>query len=583
MPSKLAMGYLPGEQELLNYIADLETEGISNLRERTTKFSLAVRFVRGHQWETRPPKYRTDATYNFIHQTIDRKVALLTDSKPNIQVRALSGGNDGTATALSKICEAIWQSESMDLFLMEIIHYAALAGFAFADTWIDREYSEPRISAVDPRYLIYDPLVLRPQFLSKGEYVVTWGVMPLSEARDRYPKRADDIMPDYTGEGIDTSGGGVTGRGAIISRLRTLLQSGPSEGRPQLLLPRCWVRQVWLKDRRRDKSGEPIYPGGRFIKIVGGVIVEDSPNPYIDRQFPHDMLNWYFDVDGPWGNSEYDLLRSPQETMNKMISSVVDNVLAINNQVWIGDFNALTEKEWAALANVPGAKIKKRPGSEIRRDAPPALPPHIYSFLQLGIHSFEALSGITEVMQGRRAGQVVSGAGIEALQQAAQTTIRLKSRQIEAFLSRIGQKLIARIFQAYTADRVFHTVGADGKAEAYNFKRAEILKGHENPARALRCYEFVVEPGSSLKMARWQKTLLASQLFQLGVIDEEELLDVVQWPNRKEIASRVAAKRAAMAAPMGPRAANLPHPARISPQGGQMRVGGESMMEAGMT
>ncbi len=566
------MNLLPGEQSLLDYISTIEAEGLSNTEHRIEKFHAALKFFRGEQWRDQLPKYRVGAVYNFFNQVIDRKTALLTDAKPAIEVVAVSGGNDRTAEILTKICRSIWQSEMMDLFLMEVIQYNALAGASFADVWIDRETAEPKISVVDPRYIAFDPLVLRPQFLDQGEYVITWKVMPLSQARSLYSNRAEDIQPDYTGEDV-RRGFGIGGdKDSLVQRIRRVLNVGRyDEPNPKkLLLPRCWVRQVWIKDRSKDGKGAPIYPGGRFIKVVGGVVVEDMPNPYIDNRFPFEMMNWYPDPDGAWGMSEYDVLSSPQEVFNKVLSSLVDNVIAINNQIWIGDYNALTEKEWNALANVPGAKIRIRPGTQLRRDSPPPLPPHIFSFLQFGMNAMEILSGITEVMQGRRAGQLVSGVAIEQLQAAAQTTIRLKARQLESFLSRIGQKLIARIFQAFTVDRVFRIIGPEGRPEVYNFKRAELMRGHESPSRAVGSYQFLVEPGSTLRMIKWQKMLLASQLYQMGLIDEEEMLKAADYPNREEILKRIQEKQMAaatlgMEGAAGPRATKLPQAALRSP------------------
>jgi hypothetical protein len=559
------MAYLPGEQQLLEYIATLEMEGLDYQKSRVAKIREAIEFIRGKQYRTKPPKHKSDSIYNFIHQTVERKVALLTDTKPIIRVRAMSEEHTPVAEILTKCCEAIWHSQMMDLFLQELVYYDAICGAAFSDTAIDPELSEPVLSVIDPRLAIYDPLVTRPQFVDGGEYFITWSPIVTEEARDLYPKRADDIQADYTGPTTGLSPTGASPKESIIQRIREIIRpSGHEPKSPRLYVPRSWMKQVWFRDRRR-REGERVYPYGRYVKIVGGVIVEDMPNPYYDGRFPHDMISWYMDLDSAWGMSEYELLKSPQESLNKMIASVIDNVLAINNQVWIGDYNALTEKQWQALGNVPGAKVKKRPGTDLRRDAPPSLPSHVFQFLLFGVQAFDQLSGLTEVMTGRKPGQVTSGAGIEALQLAAQTVIRLKARQLEAFLQRIGQKLVSRIFQSYTTDRVIEIVGPEGKPETYTVKRAELIKGHSDIRRAHRHYQFIVEPGSSLAMARWQKMLLAAQLFQLGVIDDEELLEAADYPNRREILERVREKRATGRLGPGGGPSRLPRAALKSP------------------
>jgi hypothetical protein len=154
----------------------------------------------------------------------------------------------------------------------------------------------------------------------------------------------------------------------------------------------------------------------------------------------------------------------------------------------------------------------------------------------------EKLSGITEVTEGRRPGQVTSGVAIESLATMAQTTIRLKARQIEALIQRMGQKLIPRIFQFYTTDRVFNFVGShDGKINKYQFQRELIRqKLKKDGPSAFRDYILKVVPTSSLAMTKWQKGLMATQLYQLGLIDEKAALDTLEFPNREEIMKRMA-------------------------------------------
>jgi len=186
------------------------------------------------------------------------------------------------------------------------------------------------------------------------------------------------------------------------------------------------------------------------------------------------------------------------------------------------------------LNNAPGNFVRVRPGKQLKREPPPTLPNYMMDTMNLLIQGLEKLSGITEVTEGRRPGQVTSGVAIEQLATMAQTTIRIKARQIENLLSRVGQKLLPRIFQYLTTDRVFSFAGAKG-IEQYLFKREEIRK---IGLSAFRDYQFKVVPTSSLAMTQWQKGLIATQLFQLGLIDEEAALDDLRYPNRQEVLER---------------------------------------------
>jgi hypothetical protein len=133
-----------------------------------------------------------------------------------------------------------------------------------------------------------------------------------------------------------------------------------------------------------------------------------------------------------------------------------------------------------------------------------------------------------------------SGVAIEQLATMAQTTIRLKARQLEGLIQRIGQKLIPRIFAYYTTDRIFNLVGNNGKPEKYLFQRQIIRDVIEKRGMsAFRDYQFKVVPTSSLAITKWQKGLIATQLFQLGLIDHEAALEALEWPNRDEMLKRM--------------------------------------------
>ena len=63
-----------------------------------------------------------------------------------------------------------------------------------------------------------------------------------------------------------------------------------------------------------------------------------------------------------------------------------------------------------------------------------------------------------------------------------------------------------------------------------------------------------VTMGSSLPFAKQAKATNALQLFDRGVIDEEELLGTMEWPNKEKVLERleerkrIAAEQAALAA-----------------------------------
>jgi len=274
--------------------------------------------------------------------------------------------------------------------------------------------------------------------------------------------------------------------------------------------------------------------------------VHDDANPYWDGVHPYDMMDWYVDVDTPWGLSEISALKNPQTLYNKIIEVLIENGMLMNNGMWIADYNAFDVDGWKQLTNIPGGIIKKRPGTEVRRDAPAGLPPSLMQLATYLENFIEKEPGIHE-LTGKKPGQVQSGLGVEAMQQMAAAMIRIKSRALESLLQRVGQKFISRVIQFFTTDRILYGIGPSGDFKEYLFVRkhfhealsAEALKD------AHRDFRFRVIPGSSLSMTKTQKGLLAAELMKIGAVDDQAVLEAIEFPNWKEVLERTKMKQQA--------------------------------------
>jgi hypothetical protein len=479
---------------------------------------------------------------NFLGQIVERKAALLTDSRPTISVTSRKAKDDPISELLQKTIEGILEEKSFEQKITEFVMLEEYFGFAVFNTCFDKalDYGKGDIDLVviDPRCFIFDPFVTRSWNLQHGEYCCLETVRPTELLCETYRDRRDDIKAD-----IST---GTTRPDSLVHKLRQLFQfDKDSPNQKTSVIPRSIVRDWWVRDRTTMQEGKLQYPNWRHILIAGGVPVDDGVNPYIDGNLPFDAMEWGFNVDSAYGTNEIDQLETPQVMFNKVLASILENAILMGNGIWIGDRDALSEEGWKKLSNEPGGHVRVRPGKALRRDTPPALPSYIMQAAEMMVNGIEKLSGITEVTEGRRPGQVTSGVAIESLAIMAQTTVRLKARQVEGLIQRMGQKLIPRIFAYYTEDRIFNLVGEKGGFQQYVFKRDLIRKAMaaDEKKRGLgifQDYQFKVVPTSSLAMTKWQKGLVATQLFQMGAIDQEALLESMEYQNREGIIERMA-------------------------------------------
>jgi len=533
------MALTEAEVSINKYLDSLYVEGSAHRAIASKNWENSIKAIKGDLWPSRRPKYKVNAVMNFLSQIVERKAALLTDSRPTISVTSRKQKDDPLCEVLQKTIEGILEEKSFEQKLTEFVMLEEYFGFALFNTCFDQalDYGKGDIDLVtiDPRCFIFDPFVTRSWNLQHGEYCCLETIRPTELLYEQYKDRRDDIKAD-----ISTT---TTKPDSLVHKLRQLFGfDAQSPNQKTSVIPRSIVRDWWVRDRTTRRGGKLEFPNWRHILVVGGCPVVDGANPYIDGGLPFDAMEWGFDVDSAYGKNEIDQLESPQIMFNKVLATILENAILMGNAIWLGDKDALSPEQWAKLSNEPGSHVKVRPGKVLRRESPQPLPNYLPQTLELLVNGLEKLSGITEVTEGRRPGQVTSGVAIESLAIMAQTTIRLKARQLEGLIQRIGQKLIPRIFAYYTSDRVFNLVGEKGGFKQYVFEREKIREAiQRNGTSAFRDYQFRVVPASSLAMTKWQKGLVATQLFQMGAIDQEALLEALEYANRDEILERMVA------------------------------------------
>jgi hypothetical protein len=565
-----------GEQELLAYLNKLYDEGTKARDKWSKNWKHSIDVIRGKTWPDKRPKYKIDAVMNFLGQIVEKKTAMLTDSRPTFDIVSRKKGLDDVCAMLKKVNEGIDEERSWEQKLTEFVMLEQHFGMAYTNTCFDPSldwgHGDIDIVVLDPRTCVFDPFVMRTYNLNNGEYFCLDTVRPTDYLKDRWKERADDIQADFgTSSQVKED--------SVWAKLRQLFGGrGDSEPSVTSVIPRSFVRDYWVRDRKTEEKDGLKYPNWREVLVAGGCIVEDGGNRYLDGNLPFDAMEWDFNVDSAYGFNEVSKLEMPQVMFNKVMATIIENAILMGNGIWIGDQDALPETDWDKLSNEPGSYVRKRIGRELRREPAPSLPAYVPNVLMQILTGLEKLSSITEATEGRRPGQVTSGAAIESLQIAASTAIRLKARQIESLQQRIGQKRISRIFQYYTEDRMFNLLGDDGKFQQYVWERQKIRESLDKAGikitQAFQDFRYKVVPTSSLAITRWQKGLIAMQLLQAGVLDGEEVLKTIEWPNWEDVYKRTNEKQQ-MGVEGPPR-----RPSKLSKQ--MLRGGGSGRGEMGM-
>ena len=277
------------------------------------------------------------------------------------------------------------------------------------------------------------------------------------------------------------------------------------------------------------------------VSVQVQVGLADEVNPHWDGCYPVDMLSWKIDLETSWSQDEVQGVKRLQEAINRIGDAYTKNVIMNSVVRVILDHGALSPTERNKLSNTAAEIIEKAPGRDFSYQVPPSLPGDTLAFVERLMGWTEKKIGVIDSPAMKRVPSIITGPALEGLQLMVETPLRSAARKLENFYQRIGQKLISRVFQYYTADRVLHIIGPSEEWLSFEFQRKKILIGKDGKARseedirkAWRDFIFLIEPGSSLPITRVQRAMMKFQLFNLGLIPGADILTELGVPNPKE-------------------------------------------------
>lgn len=564
--------YQPTEQEAeAMRLANRLYHKAKRARERYDyKWMGYYKMFRGRQWRELRPSYRHSEVVNLVFQAIQSMVPVLTDSRPKPEFLPQEPGDLELSQILNHIAENDWERNNWFMMLTETIYDAHFYGTGFGSVMYDPKGEDGlgciEYKSCDPFYSFPDPSAT--DLNSSCEYFVYAEPIDVTKLKEEYPDKADFIKPDL----IEPSIGDRTELGDIRYQT-TFDQRSTLEGRGnydltnknQVLKITAYVKSnefIEEEELSKDENGNETksyvqklkYPNGRKICVANGVLLDDGPIPYDDGRIPYARLVNYILPREFWGISEVEQLESPQKIFNKLVSFTLDVLTLMGNPVWIVDSTANIDPD--TITNRPGLILEPEPNTRVQRVEGTQLQPYILQLIDRMKSWFDDVSGSSDVSRGQRPEGITAGIAITSLQEAAQTRLRLKSRNIDAFLQDIGQLYLSRVFQFYTVPRVVRLTGSDGatqffkmsveNVDEYGKKRVIVrpMDGEERVYETQGKFDVRVVTGSSLPFSKQEKVTKALNLYDRQIIDAEEVLKALDYPNYEAVLQRLQEKQA---------------------------------------
>lgn len=389
------------------------------------------------------PSYKSNHVSNLIYSTIESMRPILFDGDPKFEAIPLTKEALEYSHDINTILDYEWKRTGMTSKCIANSIYTLCIGtsiFMLPYTFKDNGSFDGDVEPIpiNPFNLYPDPLAT---CVEDAEYIIYATYRHQNQLKQMYPEKAELI-----------DGGDVKYNELVNSRNENAKINN------QVLVLEVWCRDyttIEVEEEDGSTSTKQQFPLGRVIITAPelDIVFEDKENPYETGRFPFFLFK---DIDVPfqfWGEGEIKWLLSPQKAINDLSNQIIDNAKHTANMQWIVDKTAGIPK--GSLTNRPGLIIRKNPGSEVRRDSPPSMPMYVSEMISRLENNIEVVSGIHDVTRGQNpGGGIESGAAIVALQEAAQTRMRLKITLHQEQLGVLGTEWLSRLKQFWKVNRL---------------------------------------------------------------------------------------------------------------------------------
>lgn len=496
------------------------------------------------------------ATANLLHVHRQRTVNMLTDNNPTFNlVEVGSTTDDDRIERLQKMAMYWWREEEQQSHYEDSVRDGETYGLTIEKVVFnpDREGGLGEIETINVDPFHYGLWPIKCRQVQQAQACFHFYPVNIRELKKRYPDKAALIKPDKDllqelGEERREVQIG-SNRDSIVARvgnsIKTLFAGGMEKttDSEETVIVECWCKDFTLNENK-----ELVYPGA--IRCVtacnaGKLVLEDRGNPsvnldypiekikdsYLFDKYPFIVANSYRDSATFWGMSDFEQLEQLQLQFNK----------ALSQYLFIKDKSSRPKTINPKTSGIPNTHFTNAPGiinpknsieaAAIRVLDMPQLPVDLDRCMELLQELFFLVSGTFNLEQSQTPGKdVIAYKAIAALLENAATMMRGKIRNYSRLLRERGRMYISHVQNWYTEDRFFF-FEEDGKS----------ISGSLNGTEVQMPIKLSVVNGSMLPVSKVQQREEALVLYEKGAIDQQDLLEKLEWSNRSKVLERMQA------------------------------------------
>jgi len=508
-----------------------------------------------------------------IRPIILQEVAIFTSNRPRFQALPRDDADPAIANLWSDVLTWIWQYNDGDSKYQQCItsYFVKGAGYMFVgvDPYEDDGNGEVVLEYL-PAWDVYPDPLARKIDLSDARSIKVSRMIPRSTLRFNFPdqfrkvnKAESDVgsvidkpftnpMPEDGSGGYGFSQNDISFVDEDDELVRVIEDyekiripfwkvADARYGTVEIFKPEDWkpefktATQVYQKIWRTRVRVTAVL--GTGVVLYRAVLPTDT-YPVIPFFLHHN--------DSPWVQGDVSILKENQRTVNKVHSIMLHNASQMSNFRWLAQRGSIHAKgQWEETGSRSGTILEYNQGYEKPEPVMPGqLPAGWFQLEGLSKESMEYSVGVFSHMMGSNAEAPDTYRGLLALEEAGQRKIKFKIQHANHALRRLGRVMMDYARALYRLPKVMRIAGeSQSEYKEIYLNQMGIDPITKKPKMfndiSIGKYDIVIYDGTSMPTNRMALLQLYMELFQIGVVDEVEVLKKTDVPNRDEVLERV--------------------------------------------
>lgn len=581
---KILGGKKATQEEDWKKLRDTVDSVMAATRAERDKMSRYLDLYNGKIWdEAKLEPHDSRAILNLYFSTVQMIAPMLTDNRPRGSLVSHEPYLQEVANTYNKALKYFWESKDMTAKLLLGVMDALIMKLGIFKVYFDPADGfggNVSVSIIDPREFFIAPGFTDPWDApwcgQRTPKPLSWIKKMFPEIKDVKADSGDEDFAFKYGEAQDFQ---------LDSKFKK-------------------VTEVWIRDDEAyneitdketgEKKKESKYPYGKFIYLTNDEYLGTVPCDYMFNRAPYVPLYDYVKPHDFLGTGEIDNIENLVLDANRIYQAMVNHFRKYHDPSVLADISCGIDIDKLKSTYHEGGQVYTYDSTSTQNKNPvvpimePQLNPIAMQIFNLVPRLLEEITGVTEIAKGvLTTRQERSASEASILIESSYTRIRQRVRNLEWTIKRVCYLVVRLMQQYYTEPRTFWTkqddeivyeeisnsrlaaekivrdpviarklakgkkLSAEQQAEEADYQRLVSSFGNDLDPVYFD-FDVVVDTNSTLPMDKQSLANLAMKLFERKAIDAEALLEVVQWPRKDEVITRMRQGEEAQGAPPPP-------------------------------